>query len=302
MICRGDLRRIGAVSPTAAAEVQKPTLEVLHHWLSERVVERFSIACDAVAVVADVSPPALERDEEPPPNPGHPLCADHASTDYCCEAWQLHLSELTQRPETHWHKCDYGRYCAVVPVVCNSRCAAVIKLVSSSDESQQKFETFVAVLDLLVKDFVVSEADFLRRLPRSTTVEEARTVASRTSEKVVQQQSNHPVVVRALRYVEENLSSAELTVARIGSELDVDPSYLSHLFVSEVGERLGRCITWRRIELAKRLLEKTDLQIKRIAADTGHASPKWFCHVFRRYAGMSPVAYRESMHLVRPRL
>jgi AraC-like DNA-binding protein len=291
MIRRRYLGRTTFASPTAA-EVQEPNVEVLHRRLSERVVERFSLACGAVAVVADVSPPALERDEEPPPNPGHPLCADYARSDYCRESWQLHLAELTQCPETHWHKCDHGLYCAVVPVVCNSRCSAVVKLVCPPAESRQKFENLVAVLDIMVKDFVVSEADFLRRLPCTATAE-ARTVRSPTSEKAIERQPTHPIVVRALRYVEENFSSPELTVTRIASELDVAPSYLSHIFVSEVGERLGRFITRRRIELAKTLLEKTDLQIKRIAADTGHANPQWFCHVFQRYASMTPVAYRE---------
>ncbi len=74
MIRGHRFRGVRLTHPNPAAVVQKPDSEELHFRLSERVVERFSLACGAVAVIADVNPPALERDEDPiEPRPTRPF-------------------------------------------------------------------------------------------------------------------------------------------------------------------------------------------------------------------------------------
>ena len=52
-------------------------------------------------------------------------------------------------------------------------------------------------------------------------------------------------------------------------------------------------ITEMRMELAKNLLESTQLPVKEIAGRVGYNDPLYFSTVFRNYTGMNPRAYRK---------
>ena len=273
-------------------KVEEPQAMTLSDRLRKRVVEPFFFACNAAAVVTEITFPSFEGDEDPAPNPGHPACRDHSQSDFCRESWQLHLAELARCPQTHWHRCEFGRFCAVVPVVFDGRCFATVKLVCPPDESEQRFESLIKVLDALVRDFVIAEAGFLGNVQHHGSFAEEASDAGAES---VTKDPSHPLVVRAIRYIEANLSSPQLTVGQVAQSLAVNANYLSTVFRSDVGQRMGRFIALRRMEMARGLLATTDLQIKQVALDTGHANPNWFAQVFRAYVGVSPVQYRARL-------
>ncbi|MBE9166420.1 helix-turn-helix transcriptional regulator [Pleurocapsales cyanobacterium LEGE 06147] len=52
-----------------------------------------------------------------------------------------------------------------------------------------------------------------------------------------------------------------------------------------------------RLELAKQLLSDRNLSIAAIAYRVGYASQSRFCYLFKRQFGMTPKAYRASLHL-----
>jgi AraC-like DNA-binding protein len=273
----------------------RPTVARLLESVSRQVVDRFAgmSTTDARAMALPVS----ELDEEEPcPNPSHPACAEFASSDYCRESWQLHLAKLRCRPETHWGTCEHKRLCAIVPIVCQNRCLAVVKLAGPAallDRSE--FRRHVDLLELLVRDFVVSQADFLDRVPGSATVTAVPQTSLRpTDGSDVTPSPRHPQVIRALEYVATHLADPRLTVGQVAAVLDICPTYLSQLFVDQVGQRMSRFIAARRVETAKNLLATTDWQIKRIALETGHANPNWFCHIFSVHVGLTPGEYRAA--------
>jgi AraC-like DNA-binding protein len=275
--------------------VGRPDFEALRALLSQRVVARFARIGGAGLVAIPLVLSAQEDGEDPPVNPGHPACRKHANTAYCRESWQLHLAELSLRPETHWHKCDHKNLCALVPVICHGRCLAAVKLVCSSSVPEVDFERHVELLDMLVKDFVSAEADFLERLPRIEQAPAGLSPAPGNSATTAAAlQPSHPQIVRALRYIEAHLSDPALTVGVVAREMGVNPNYLSHLFVDQVGQRMSGFIATRRVDLAKTLLATTHWQVKRIARDTGHANPSWFSHVFTQLTGLTPCAYRRK--------
>jgi len=267
----------------------------LYALLLHDVVERFARVGDVElpAVSLDVSEP--ENAEDPPTNPGHPACAQYAGSDYCRESWQLHLAELKRQPETHWHKCDYGRLCAIVPIVYRDRCLAAVKIACPASMDEDDFERQVELLDILAKEFVISNSEYLERLSRAQEAGVERgTAAPECTVECVERRPSHPRILKAIRKIQEQLADPRLTVGRVARELNMDPSYLAHLFVEQVGQRMSRFIAARRIELAKNLLTKTDRQIKRIAHETGHANANWFCCVFRSFSGLTPGAYRRQ--------
>jgi AraC-like DNA-binding protein len=263
--------------------------------LSRSVIERFTRISDVVAIAVPVARSGPDDADDPPRNPGHPACSEHANSDYCRESWQLHLAELKRHPETHWHKCDYGRLCAIVPVVYHGQCLAAVKLACSDSMAEEEFERHVEILDTLVKDFVLSEARSLGRLLRA-----GRTAAgfgaspAPSTEEPIDNGVSHPLVLRALEYIETHLCDPALGVGRTARELGTHPSYLSQLFGSGVGQRMNRFIAARRVELAKTLLATADWQIKRIAREAGFANPNWFSYVFRTLVGLTPGEYRRK--------
>ena len=283
------LRRRGH---TAAAQ---PNDEALLALLVQRVVKRFARLGGAALAAVPLSVFRCEDSEDPAANPGHPACVEYAGSEYCRESWLLHLAQLKAAPETHWHKCDHDRLCALVPVIHQGRCLAVVKLACTPATPEAEFERQLELLHLLVKDFVSTEADFLERL--STPLPpgpDLRMPPASGGELPAAQQVGHPQIVAVLKHVEEHLFDPTLTVAGVARQIDVHPNYLSHLFAEQTGQRLSRFIALRRVEQARTWLVTTRWPIKRIAHETGHANPNWFSFVFRAITGLTPGAYRRQ--------
>jgi AraC-like DNA-binding protein len=263
--------------------------------LSDRVVARFSRISSGGAMAIALPYPRQDADEDAPPNPGHVACQQYAITDYCRESWQLHAAQLQHRPETHWHRCDYGRFCAVAPVVYRRRCLAVVRLNCPSAMPEAEFERQVELLDLLVRDFVHAEATLLKRLAVAEPAAGGRSrpaVGGKMTGRSAR--SLHPQIREALRYIEVHLADPALAVTGIAEALAVHPNYLSHLFVEQMGQRMGRFITAQRIERAKTLLATTRHEIKEVARAVGFANPSWFCYVFRTSTAATPGAFRRK--------
>jgi AraC-like DNA-binding protein len=279
----------------ARPEPDKPNGESLLALLAQSVIERFIRISNRALTAVPIGFSAPQDAEEPQPSPCHPACAQHSDKDYCRESWQLHLAELREKPGTHWHKCDLDRLCALVPIVYQGRCLAAVKIACPAAIGEKEFECQVELLDLLVRDFVVSQTDLLARLASVVpAVGKPSELTAQTGEKPAELSTRHPQILRAIQYVEEHLSEPKLTVGRVAEALDINPNYLSQLFVEQVGQRMSRFIAARRVELAKTLLLTTNWQVKRIACETGHANPNWFCRIFAVYTGLTPGEFRSK--------
>ena len=97
--------------------------------LSDDVLDRFQRLTGLTAVATPVDLPGGSRDARGlPVPPPHPACQTNGASDYCQTSWRSHLTELALRPEMHWHRCEFGRLCAMVPVLWHRRCLAVCRL------------------------------------------------------------------------------------------------------------------------------------------------------------------------------
>ncbi len=292
MNSRIHFRTVGHPHANRRASAQPADRDFLTD-LADLVKERFSRISGLTVVTIPLDLPGTAFSTGLPPKPIHPACAKFADTEYCRNAWQSHLVELKRRPELHWHKCGFELFCAIVPVVWEGRCLAVLKLVCPDSVSEASFERNVELLDILVESFLAGEADVLARLvpPRQLAAdsEAQRAAGNGNSDR---KRPTHPQVLRALEHIEQHLTDPDLTVARIARTLDINSTYLAHLFAEQIGRRMSRHISDLRMELAKNLLSTTDWQIKRVAFESGYANPDWFSHVFHVRAGLTPGQYR----------
>lgn len=98
---------------------------------------------------------------------------------------------------------------------------------------------------------------------------------------------------RLEEYVEENLDK-ELTVALICRDLHTSKTALYRLFDRSVGCGVKQYLAVRRIERAKELLSEGELSVTEIAAAVGIANLHYFCRLFKKKTGVTPLEYRKN--------
>ncbi len=230
-----------------------------------------------------------------PPAPRHPLCGEDSAREECQSSWRSHLTELALRPAVHWHRCRFARLCAIVPVVWHRRCLAANRLVGPADFDEQKFEQYVELLDVLIDNYLVHNGSKLLPALAINGSAEANGEGEETAvAEFHPREPNHPQVRKALAYIDQHLTDPDMSVASIAAMMNMNATYLAHIFVDQVGMRMSRYIASARIELARKLLRTTNWQIKRVAFECGYANPDWFCQVFRTQTGVTPSAFRRD--------
>ncbi len=281
--------------PLARNPCAQAIIETLLARLTKLVTERFERISGLTVLIVPIGLPGATEDESEPSQPRHPACAQFAGTAYCQESWRAHVAKLKHQPEVHWHHCDYGKLCAVVPLVWKRRCLVASVLVCPDSMKTGAFEMQVELLDVLIENFVLKESELLARVALSSDSQvDVEPSPGDEAEPSSRARPDHPQVRAALNYIKEHLTDSSMTVAHIARDLDVNATYLAHLFSLQVGVRMSRYIAGRRIELAKTLLTTTNWQIKRVAYEAGHGSPYWFSEVFREHTGMTPSNFRQN--------
>ncbi len=67
------------------------------------------------------------------------------------------------------------------------------------------------------------------------------------------------------------------------------------MFRAATGIKLSSYINERRLEYAKRLLKKTNMNISEIAYSCGYTDPGYFTRIFRKKEWQKPSRYREFL-------
>lgn len=99
------------------------------------------------------------------------------------------------------------------------------------------------------------------------------------------------MVNKAKIFISENLQSA-VYPEQVAEHLKVNHSYFCRKFKEYTGFSPSRYILEIRLQRSKQLLCSTDLNSQQIAYDCGFESSGYFCMVFRKNVGMSPLEYR----------
>ncbi|MGG6311013.1 AraC family transcriptional regulator [Paenibacillus macerans] len=106
---------------------------------------------------------------------------------------------------------------------------------------------------------------------------------------------------KATQHVEKMMDWVEahfkepFQLQRIAEDLHLSPYHLSHLFKQHTGRTLSDYIAARRIREACALLILTSKPIKRISREVGGLSEAYFCQLFKKWKGITPQTYRETV-------
>lgn len=99
------------------------------------------------------------------------------------------------------------------------------------------------------------------------------------------------IVVKAKRIIDEEYTSID-GIYGISRRLGVSQSHLSRVFSSEVKATPVEYLTKIRLQEAINLLNETQESVEDIAVKCGFSCGNYFCKVFRKHMGISPLEYR----------
>lgn len=102
------------------------------------------------------------------------------------------------------------------------------------------------------------------------------------------------LVEECISYIQKNLSSVDLSVNQLASQLYLNPIYLNRIFKKEKGIPLIQYIINERMKLAAQLLTQSSLPLNTVAEGVGHSSYSYFVSAFKRYFGCTPSQYRKD--------
>jgi transcriptional regulator GlxA family with amidase domain len=84
----------------------------------------------------------------------------------------------------------------------------------------------------------------------------------------------------------------EISNDRVAEEAAMSARSMHRLFLREVGMPPARFIERARVDLARRLLEESDLRVSAVARRCGMGSEERLRRAFHRLVGMSPRSYQ----------
>lgn len=96
-----------------------------------------------------------------------------------------------------------------------------------------------------------------------------------------------------LNYIERNYPRG-VTLEEAAEYVHLSPHYLSKLFKKELQVNFVNYVMERRIELAKELLEHTDMPVLNIALELSYQEHNYFSKVFKKVVGVTPSEYRKE--------
>jgi AraC family transcriptional regulator of arabinose operon len=103
-------------------------------------------------------------------------------------------------------------------------------------------------------------------------------------------------VAAVTAYMEERYAENP-TVEEMADAIGTSPQYLFRLFRSTLHMRPFHYLTLFRIQKAKELLlEERGLPVKDVAAEVGYKDASYFCSLFKKHEGLTPMEFRK-MHV-----
>lgn len=99
-----------------------------------------------------------------------------------------------------------------------------------------------------------------------------------------------------LAYVNANLMDATLSLEMVANHFSVSASLISRLFTEQYGENFHAYVNRQRIRRATEVLANGNEDIAAVALQVGYTNDVTFRRMFKRFAGLTPSAYRANIH------
>jgi two-component system response regulator YesN len=105
---------------------------------------------------------------------------------------------------------------------------------------------------------------------------------------------SNPIVEQTCSYVLEHITH-NLKIKSLADAMFLHRSYLSEVFKLQTGMRLNEYIRRVKLERAKKLILDGQLLNYQVAGQLGFKDVEYFGRLFKKYTGMLPSEYKESL-------
>lgn len=107
----------------------------------------------------------------------------------------------------------------------------------------------------------------------------------------VNQQSDSLHVRLAKEYVDNHLLE-DITLVKVAESIPISSSYLSRIFLKEVGESFSEYVIRNKMIYAQKLLRETNKKVYEISEILSYTNPHYFSKLFKERVGLTPLEYR----------
>lgn len=107
--------------------------------------------------------------------------------------------------------------------------------------------------------------------------------------------SYSPMIKKIVTYLTVNLTE-DVSIEQLGKMHNTHISHISRKFKKETGMSIPAYVSKQRVGLAKLYFEDGRTSIREISEILGFNDSNYFSKVFKRYAGMTPSDYINSIH------
>ena len=96
-----------------------------------------------------------------------------------------------------------------------------------------------------------------------------------------------------MQYINDNIAS-DISLTQISEVLFVTKNHLCKQFKKATDMTINEYIKGRRISMAKKKLQFSDMSVSDIAQSCGFSNFSYFSKLFKNYEGLTPTQYREK--------
>jgi two-component system response regulator YesN len=103
------------------------------------------------------------------------------------------------------------------------------------------------------------------------------------------------LIEKVKKYIEENCHDSEMGIDEIAKHLYINYAYLCSVFKRDTGVTINEYLTEFRINRAKKLFDAGNVMVLDVAGRVGYADANYFGKCFKKYYGLAPSKYIESI-------
>ncbi len=101
------------------------------------------------------------------------------------------------------------------------------------------------------------------------------------------------VAEQIMAWIEQHYQEA-FELDKLAQAVHLSPNHVSYVFKQQVGSSITEYLTARRIRQACWLLKSQELSVEQIGHAVGIGNFSYFCNLFKRHVGITPLQFRKS--------
>jgi two-component system response regulator YesN len=119
-------------------------------------------------------------------------------------------------------------------------------------------------------------------------------ILNKIVEKINENKNSNHLIRAAVEYIKEHYSE-DISLETVAKQIYITPGYVSQLFKQEIGVNFLEYLHKHRIQKSKELFHNRFLRNYEVSVMVGYRDEKYFTQIFKKYTGMTPSQYKESI-------